>query len=145
MPIDAAHTAPDAAAALKLDKTFARELTTQRGEKLKVYLVPGKKLRDTVYDDFIGGGHHYVSPEYAAFIPEDEIWIEQENSNDAAALLFHELIERDLMKYSGYSYEDGHAEATKYETIMRKAQIKEAAHKLLDQLSIAPLKSRQTS
>lgn len=83
---------------------------------LTVKLVDGKKTRDTIAVDFIGGGHHLVYPE---FIPKDEVWIEQDLAPDEQAdILVHELIEYALMK-QGMTYTPAHNLANKLEKVFR--------------------------
>jgi hypothetical protein len=83
---------------------------------LTVKLVDGKKTRDTIAVDFIGGGHNFVYPE---IIPKGEVWIEQDLAPDEQTdILVHELIEFALMK-QGMTYTPAHNLANKLEKVFR--------------------------
>jgi len=86
-----------------------------------VFLVNGDVLRNSIETDWIGGGHYYV-PYH--FIPENEIWLEQlgEGERELEDILLHEFIERKLMKYKKFSYENGHKIATEYEKMYRRKE-----------------------
>jgi len=89
---------------------------------IRYVFVDGPFVRANFHIDFVEGGHHYRYE----FIPEDEIWIEDEMSQiDTVAVGIHETIERRLMKNFGWSYDDGHDAASNIERkfrdiIMRK-------------------------
>ena len=71
----------------------------------KVWLVNGEEVRNHTKTDFIEGGHDYVYD----FIPEGEIWIEDGlNAEEMPFVLYHESVERKLMKDKGMDYNDAH-------------------------------------
>lgn len=83
---------------------------------LTVKLVDGKKTRDTIAVDFIGGGHYFAYPD---LIPKGEVWIEQDLAPDEQTdILVHELIEYALMK-QGMTYTPAHNMANKLEKVFR--------------------------
>ena len=83
---------------------------------LKVKLVSGVKIRNTVCTDFIGGGHSLVYPK---IIPEGEIWIEEElHPDEQLDILVHELVEYALMSKGG-QYSPSHTLANKMERVFR--------------------------
>jgi hypothetical protein len=78
--------------------------------------VDGPFVRDNYHIDYVEGGHFYRY----AFIPEDEIWIEDGMSRiDTIAVGLHETHERYLMKYKGWRYEDAHESASDTERKFR--------------------------
>lgn len=86
------------------------------GSWLKVWLVDGTRIRDTISIEFIGGGHHYVYP----WIPENEVWIEVSVPDaDRDSFLVHELHERALM-IRGMEYELAHEMANQLEKHVRE-------------------------
>jgi SPP1 gp7 family putative phage head morphogenesis protein len=93
--------------------------TIPKSEKLVVRLVDGDEVRDKNFIDFTMGGHHYVYD----FIPENEIWIEQDQvDEDILATECHEFAERLTMKYLGLDYDTAHTDfANKVEIAYRKA------------------------
>lgn len=83
----------------------------------KIYLVDGEEVRNKISVDFTMGGHGYVYD----YVPEDEIWIEDLKSGfDKKATMYHELIERYIMKKYNMDYEPAHQLSTKLEYEMRK-------------------------
>lgn len=69
-------------------------------KKIKVWVVSGKLIRDFFYIDFTEGGHDQIY----AFIPENEIWIDDAVSQkERKFILLHEFHERNLM-CQGWSY-----------------------------------------
>jgi hypothetical protein len=84
---------------------------------LTVKLVDGKKTRDSIAVDFIGGGHEFA---YPGVIPKGEIWIEQDLAPDEQAdILVHELVEFALMTKGGMTYTPAHNMANKMEKVFR--------------------------
>ena len=82
----------------------------------KIWLVNGEAVRDKFRIDFAGGGHSKVYH----FIPENEIWIDDDISpNERRFIIIHELEERKLMS-RGKKYRDAHFIATEIEDIARK-------------------------
>jgi hypothetical protein len=96
-------------------------------EWLQVYdvsyiLVDGPFVRDNVHVDFVEGGHYYRY----AFIPENEIWIEDDMTRlDQVTTAVHETRERYLMKEFGWGYDKAHDAATEIETKLRQLLMKE--------------------
>lgn len=84
--------------------------------KLIIKRVDGNEVRTKYDSDYSLGGHHYRY----SFIPEQEIWIENRlDTKESAYTLFHELVERTLMKERGYDYEKAHQIAKNYEDQLR--------------------------
>lgn len=82
----------------------------------EVVHVDGGKVRDTITNDFVGGGHSEVFSE----IPENEIWVESALSeDDQKKIVLHEIVERSLMRQNGESYDDAHAVASRMEAKAR--------------------------
>ncbi len=84
---------------------------------MTVRLVDGEAVRNRLSVEFIGGGHH----RRYEFIPEREIWIEENLSPlDRAATVVHEASEYRLMGRS-LDYERSHREASAVERGFREA------------------------
>jgi hypothetical protein len=78
----------------KIHKKFLKQYSNNI---LKVWIVNGELVRDLFYTDFTEGGHGKVFQ----FIPEDEIWIDDDVSDrERKFVLLHEMHERNLMKKS---------------------------------------------
>jgi hypothetical protein len=70
--------------------------------KIKVYLVDGEQVRDTLDTDFTNFGQHYRFD----FIPKDEFWIDHEEDEDEVDFYIeHLLVEFSLME-KGVGYEE---------------------------------------
>lgn len=83
---------------------------------VEVWIINGKLVRDVFFNDFTEGGHHYVYK----FVPKNEIWIDDSlNPIEYDYVIFHEAIERNLMKYDKLKYDNAHDVAIKYEAILR--------------------------
>lgn len=80
-----------------------------------VSLTNGSILRNTVDVDFVGGGHHYVY----SYIPENEIWLENLAPSEQRFILVHEIVERLIMKYRKWDYDESHATANFVEAMFR--------------------------
>jgi hypothetical protein len=97
----------------KADKKYWKSL-----EGVKIWIVNGKKVRDTLDIDFTEGGHGYVY----GFIPHDEVWIDDDVEDDERKyILIHELKERDLMKDQKRDYNKAHKKASEVEHLAREA------------------------
>jgi nucleoside-diphosphate-sugar epimerase len=95
-----------------------KKTVAETSEGIKVVEVDGNYVRDNVYVDWVLGGHHYVYD----WIPEDEVWIENTSSpHDRKCNLFHELVERHLMKEHGWDYESAHSVAANKERDYRES------------------------
>jgi hypothetical protein len=78
--------------------------------------VDGGEVRDTINNDFVGGGHSEVFPE----IPANEIWVEKTfDEDDQKKIVLHEVVERSLMKQDGLSYDEAHEIASRMEAKAR--------------------------
>lgn len=88
-------------------------------EKVRIFLVDGNKVRNHMLINFTMGGHHYVYNR----IPEDEIWIDDHNYDERAAVVEHEAHERKLMKFKKMSYSKAHDQANIVEKKSRKSNI----------------------
>jgi hypothetical protein len=81
-----------------------------------VYLVDGAYVRDNIEVSWIGGGHGFEDD----FIPEDEIWVENEPTDeDSEHLFIHEITEYLLMRYGKMAYDQAHEMANSIEAIVR--------------------------
>src|SRR3989344_4799320 len=77
-----------------------KKLINKYSKNIKVWLVEGRLVRDLFFLDFVDGGHDKVYN----FIPEDEVWIEEDVSLDERKfVILHELHERNLMN-EGWFY-----------------------------------------
>lgn len=109
-----------------------------KDEKISIWLVNGKIIRDLFKTDFIEGGNGYVY----SWIPNDEIWIEDTiDTSEIPEVIIHEFVERTLMKYQNMSYTKAHPIASKvdfryYEDGLSKKEVleltKEKALKLAE-------------
>ncbi len=94
-----------------------KNIVTQNGEKIVVWIVDGDKVRNLYKTDFVEGGHGYVYP----WVPKDEIWIDDDvKSAEWPFILHHEYVEYGLMK-GGMLYEPAHAIAAENEYKMRQS------------------------
>lgn len=80
-----------------------------------VWIVDGQYVRDNIFIDFVSGGNH----ERYNFVPSGEIWIDNDNEDEAGFILLHELIESSLMR-GGADYEMAHNAANASETRARR-------------------------
>lgn len=81
-----------------------------------VRLVSGNEVRND-HVEFTLGGHQRVWK----YIPEDEVWIEDGvRDDDLVATMCHELVERTVMKFKGWTYEQAHDLANEVEVAIRK-------------------------
>jgi len=126
--------------ALSKEKTLHKRLIEDK-DGIKIYAVNGDYVRDKDpgldFPQFVEGGSHYPTsyPGYKKYIPEDEIWIDDVHllkPNDLQAIILHELVERNLMKNHGVSYDDAHEIANKAETLFRKNVHKGSGIKVRD-------------
>jgi hypothetical protein len=85
-------------------------------EICRIWLVDGKKVRDRLLINFCQGGHFYVYNR----IPENEIWIDDNNYKERAATIVHEVHERNRMKFKKLSYSRAHELANRKEKEFRK-------------------------
>jgi hypothetical protein len=97
---------------------ITKRLLTTAPDGVRIYQVSGKAVRDR-WADFVGGSHHWAN----RFVPKGEIWLEKLRGKKEMALVgAHEMIERILMKYFGWSYERAHNKANDLETDLRKTK-----------------------
>ena len=87
----------------------------QLPDGVRVSMVDGAFLRSKIDVDIIGGGHHYVYN----YIPEDEIWLENLTPSEQRFILVHEVVERLIMKYRDWDYDESHATANFVEAMFR--------------------------
>jgi hypothetical protein len=101
------------------DHIYVKKLKQYSKNDISVWLINGKLVRDNLYIHFTEGGHHYVYK----FIPKNEVWIDDSlNPKEYDYVLYHELIERNLMKMNKYSYAQAHDVAIKIEDALRKTR-----------------------
>jgi hypothetical protein len=84
---------------------------------LKIFLVDGKKIRDSIDIDFTMGGH----PFRYIYVPIDEIWVDSSNESEKEEIIMHEIKEFNLMK-QGFSYDKAHDQASILEHSYRNKQ-----------------------
>jgi len=98
-----------------LNKKHIKTINTLQSEVVNVFTINRNYVNLHYFPDFTMGGHHYVSEKYE-FIPEGEIWIDQDlDETGRAATIEHERIEYELMKFDGMDYEQAHEIALKGE------------------------------
>jgi hypothetical protein len=91
-----------------------RTLETRQG--MKIVLVKGERVRDTLDINFTMGGH----PLIYSYVPKGEVWIDDVlGKKDREATIQHELKEYFEMK-KGKSYEESHDIANAKEKAVRK-------------------------
>lgn len=84
---------------------------------INIYVVNGEYIKKAYDTDFVEGGHDLVY----SFINENEIWIDNNLETDNYKyILYHEYIERYLMKNKNLTYEKAHEIATNYENTLRQ-------------------------
>jgi len=99
----------------ELLKKIKKKMIKDYVGKVKIWLVDGKIVRDFFLVDYAAGGHDKVY----AFIPKDEIWIDEVlNQDEIKFIILHELSERRLMS-SGKKYSEAHKSATLTEDYYR--------------------------
>lgn len=102
------------------DNVYVKKIPQFCMNGVKVWLIYGKLVRDNLYKHFTQGGHHYVYK----WVPKNEIWIDDNlNPKEYGYVLFHEAIERNLMKYNKMNYESAHGVAIAYEGILREKKV----------------------
>jgi hypothetical protein len=114
------------------------------------WLVDGNVLRDCFKTDYVEGGHGYVY----AWIPNDEIWIEESIAPDERrAILLHEYEELVKMRDEGWEYADAHEYAGQKEfeyrqkhrrTAMDRQAVARGLVKLAKELTSAQAPSEYT-
>ncbi|MEK6833410.1 MAG: hypothetical protein AABY32_05160 [Nanoarchaeota archaeon] len=94
-------------------KNLIKEYCTK---KLKIWIVKGEIVRDLFFLDFTEGGHDKVY----SFIPENEVWIDDDLSPDERKfVILHEIYERNLMSL-GKKYDAAHKSSSEIEYYCRK-------------------------
>jgi hypothetical protein len=100
----------------KLAHKIHKNLLKKYSSGVFVWLVKGELVRDLLYIDFAGGGHHKVYP----FIPREEVWIDDDIPKDEREfIILHELHERNLMIKKKMKYLEAHRSATEIEDYCR--------------------------
>jgi hypothetical protein len=83
-----------------------------KNKTIKIWVVDGKKVRDSMDNFFCHGGHDLVYPDY---VPSNEIWVDgTAPRNEHDFLLIHEINERNRME-GGMTYEKAHPISSKIE------------------------------
>ncbi|MCK6462312.1 MAG: hypothetical protein L6Q29_00605 [Candidatus Pacebacteria bacterium] len=99
----------------ELLETVRKKILEESGEKIKIWLVDGKLVRDFFLVEYAEGGHDKVY----SFIPKNEIWIDEVLSpEERKFIILHELRERFLMSL-GKKYSEAHKSATLVEDYYR--------------------------
>ncbi len=100
-----------------VEKIHKKHFTPYSSDRLKIWIVDGKLVRDLVFLEYDAGGHDRVYP----WVPENEIWIEEAlPEKERPFILLHELHERFLMGL-GKKYPEAHMGATIIEDRLRNA------------------------
>lgn len=93
-------------------KKFLKEYSN---DKVKIWLVDGKMVRNFFFVEYAEGGHDKVYD----FIPGNEIWIDEIlPPEEIKFIIFHELRERNLM-LKRKEYREAHKSATLAEDYYR--------------------------
>lgn len=93
-----------------------KAIRSDQADVVKFVMVDADAVREKNNVDFTMGGNHYAWD----FIPEDEIWIDQSMDEiDTIATKLHEFVERLVMKYLDWDYNDAHDIASKPERLLR--------------------------
>jgi len=101
--------------------------------KIDVFYVNGKAVRDIYKTDFSQGGHGYVY----SWIPKNQIWIENEEKEETAFILAHEYSEMVMMRDLKMEYEDAHSVASKIEKKLRETNFSmKQINKFTDKIKI---------
>ncbi len=83
---------------------------------IKIFRVDGEAVRLHFFADFVHGGNHEVYP----WVPEGEVWVEDNLSNFKVLLVvLHELVELAWMKH-GRTYPTAHTYALSVERYCRQ-------------------------
>jgi len=89
-------------------------------EKIIVWIVDGRIVRDLFHCDFQDGGSDFSYK----WIPNNEIWIENViREKEIPCIILHEVVERFLMKHKQYSYTKAHDIASSVEFRARNKNI----------------------
>lgn len=122
-----------------IERIHRKHFTPYSSNKLTIWIVDGKLVRDLIFLDYDAGGHDRVYP----WIPEQEIWIEEAlPEEERRFILLHELHERFLMG-TGKKYPEAHHGATIIEDRFRntpkelESRIQEELRKNRDNESFA--------
>jgi len=100
-----------------------KAIRSDQAESVKFVIVDGDQVREKNNVDFTMGGNHYAWD----FIPEDEIWVEQDmDETNTIATKLHEFTERLIMKYLGWDYNNAHEVASKPERLLRHIMMAES-------------------
>lgn len=82
-----------------------------RANKLNIWLVDGKLVRNHFRIEFVAGGHDLVYD----FVPSNEVWIEDDVlKSERPYIILHELYEREKMS-KGMTYNRAHRFSSKIE------------------------------
>jgi len=88
-------------------------------QRIKIWLVNGRLVRDLLITYFTAGGHGFVYN----FIPKDEIWIDNVlNEKEKKLTLIHELRERNLMA-KGWGYDINTLFNTRHKNKIKKGMV----------------------
>ena len=63
----------------KQSQDFRKKLIATTKDGVKIYLIDADHVRDDIDIDYTMGGHAYVYPNY---VPEDEVWIDEEMNKE---------------------------------------------------------------
>lgn len=94
-----------------------------------IYIVNGDLVKTKLEMDFVEGANDQAygsdtNPDNKDVIPENEVWITSEVlSLHVPYIMYHELIEANVMKNTGADYSSAHSTANDYEKLARKAKL----------------------
>lgn len=83
---------------------------------LTVWIMDGEVIRNWVHVDFTEGDN----PQHSPWMPQDQIWIDVCNQDEADVTLIHELHEYNRMRLDGLSYDAAHDSANTIEIPARR-------------------------
>jgi hypothetical protein len=96
-------------------KVYKKKLGKYQG--YNVWIVKQEMVQDLYKTDFVDGGN----PSVYHWIPQNELWLSDAlDKNERYFVLWHEYIERTLMKEKGWTYDRAHERASKTEYNLRK-------------------------
>ena len=79
---------------------------------MEISLVDGDAIKKKYFMDYVEGGNDMAYK----WMPKNQIWIDDNMSPKVMPhIIYHEYLERYLMKYKGMKYDDAHKIANKYE------------------------------
>jgi hypothetical protein len=94
-----------------------------------IFIINGDLVKTKLEMDFVEGANDQAygsetNPDNKDVVPENEVWLSSEVfPQHIPYILYHELIEANIMKDTGADYSSSHSKANEYERIARKAKL----------------------